>query len=156
MIMSENYVPKPVEMSDEEWEQQLEKIAESPSNLPYAHSVGGAVIKPENEGKIKTKALMAMEEQTNSQLQQIYGQVETLVKQAKAIKDRINISERIYSAKMGFDPVIGKEYYLYEMDNGQDTLSLIGPKEWGRSTPFSRFVSKVKLLADHTWEVLDD
>ncbi|MEM7551418.1 MAG: DUF2452 domain-containing protein [Bacteroidota bacterium] len=153
--MSKDYVPKPIEMSDEEWEQQLEKITDSPSNLPYAHHAGSALIKPEDEGKIKGKALMAMEEQTNHQLKQIYGQVETLVQQAKQIKDRITISERIYQAKISFDPVMGKEYFLYETDDGGDVLSLIGPKEWGRSKPFKSFISKVKLQADHTWDVLE-
>ena len=57
---------------------------------------------------------------------------------------------------MSFEPLIGKIYYLYERENGKDTLSLIGPNEWGRSKPFKQFVATVKLLADHTWEIQDE
>ncbi|MFX8608835.1 hypothetical protein ABTM33_19250, partial [Acinetobacter baumannii] len=40
------------------------------SVLPYASSAAGVVIKPTKEGVIKHKALTAMEEQTNMQLEQ--------------------------------------------------------------------------------------
>ena len=39
--------------------------------LPYSASVSGAVIRPTEEGMIRHKALTAMEEQTNMQLEQI-------------------------------------------------------------------------------------
>ena len=37
-----------------------DKIAENPHLLPYAHQVGSAVIKPEDQGKLKGRALSAM------------------------------------------------------------------------------------------------
>jgi predicted transcriptional regulator len=52
------------------------------SVLPYSASVGGAVIKPTEEGVIRHKALSAMEEQTNMQLEQIRKQIELLALQA--------------------------------------------------------------------------
>ena len=48
-----------------------DKIAENPHLLPYAHTVGGAVIKPEDTGKLKGRALSAMNQQTDMQLSQI-------------------------------------------------------------------------------------
>jgi hypothetical protein len=30
---------------------------------------------------------------------------------------------------------------------------MIGPKEWGKKMPFNKFIAKVKLLSDHTWDV---
>ena len=68
-------------------------------------------------------------------------------------KDRKEISERIYEAAMGFEPIISETYYLYEKESGQDLLSLVAPEEWGRSFKYSRFLAKVTLLADHTWDV---
>ena len=59
-----------------------DKVAENPGLLPYSHHVGGIVIKPEDTGKIKSRALTAMREQTNIQMNQIQKQVELLVKQA--------------------------------------------------------------------------
>ncbi|MEM6698417.1 MAG: DUF2452 domain-containing protein [Bacteroidota bacterium] len=131
-----------------------DKIAENPHLLPYAHTVGGAVIKPIDKGRVKGLAVSAMHEQTNMQLDQIRKQVELLVTQAQLIHDRVEVSERIYLADMNFKPLIGKTYHLYQRKNGKDVLSMVAPNEWGRSQPYT-FVSSVKLLADHTWEIVD-
>jgi hypothetical protein len=125
------------------------------SVLPYSTSVSGAVIKPTEEGVIRHKALTAMEEQTNMQLTQIRQQIELLALQAQEIQKRKELSMLIYGAKLNFAPVIGQTYYLYEKKDDSYFLSLVGPKEWGRSGPFKKCVASVKLLADHTWmEVL--
>jgi Protein of unknown function (DUF2452) len=121
------------------------------SVLPYSASVAGAVIKANEEGIIKHKALTAMEEQTNMQLQQIRKQIELLALQAQEIQKRKELSLMIYSAKLSFKPNIGQVYYLYEKNDGSHTLSLVSPKEWGSAGPFKKFVAGVKLLADHTW-----
>ena len=41
-----------------------DKITENPHSLEYAHHAGSALIKPEDQGKIKGRALSAMEHQT--------------------------------------------------------------------------------------------
>ncbi len=48
------------------------------SVMPYAASAAGVAIRPTKEGVIKHKALWAMEEQTNMQLDQIKQQIELL------------------------------------------------------------------------------
>lgn len=121
------------------------------SVLPYSASVAGAVIKANEEGLIKHKALTAMEEQTNMQLQQIRKQIELLALQAQEIQKRKELSLMIYNAKLLFKPNIGQVYFLYEKQDGSHALSLVSPKEWGGSGPFKKFVAAVKLLADHTW-----
>ncbi len=121
------------------------------SVLPYAASVAGAVIRPTEEGMIKHKALTAMEEQTNMQLDQIRKQIELLALQAQEIQKRKELSMKIYEARLSFKPNIGQTYYLYEKNDGQHLLSLVSPKEWGSHGPFKRFVAAVRLLADHTW-----
>jgi hypothetical protein len=124
------------------------------SVLPYSASVSGAVIKATEEGVIKHKALTAMEEQTNMQLDQIRKQIELLALQAQEIQKRKDLSLTIYSARMSFKPNIGQLYYLYEKQDGSFLLSLVSPKEWGPNGPFKRFVAGVQLLADHTWKEL--
>lgn len=131
-----------------------DKIAENPGLLPYAHTVGGSVIKPIDEGRVKGNALAAMEQQTDMQMAQLYKQMELLAKQAEAIKKRKEVSETIYLAKMSFEPKIGHSYFLYTKEGGESVVSLVAPNEWGRrGMPFSEFVAKVRLLADHTWDV---
>jgi hypothetical protein len=120
--------------------------------LPYAASVSGAVIRPTEEGMIRHKALTAMEEQTQMQLEQIRKQIELLALQAQEIHKRRELSLLIYGARINFSPVIGQVYYLYEKKDASHMLSLVSPKEWGGGAgPFKSFVAAVKLLADHTW-----
>lgn len=124
------------------------------SVLPYSASVSGAVIKATEEGVIKHKALTAMEEQTNMQLEQIRKQIELLALQAHEIQKRKDLSLTIYSAKLSFRPNIGQTYYLYQKNDDTHLLSLVSPKEWGHSGPFKKFLAAVQLLADHTWKEL--
>jgi hypothetical protein len=124
------------------------------SVLPYSASVSGAVIRHTEEGIIKHKALTAMEEQTNMQLDQIRKQIELLALQAQEIQKRKELSLLIYEAKLAFKPNIGQTYYLYEKNDGNHMLSLVSPKEWGQAGPFKKFISAVQLLADHTWKEL--
>ena len=133
-----------------------DKVAENPHSLEYAHHVGSALIKPEDQGKIKGRSLMAMEYQTDQQLSQIYEQMQLLAEQAKKISQRKELSERIYQASYRFEPIINHVYYLYETEEGEQVLSIIGPEQWGKSRKNKyTYVATIKLLADHTWEILD-
>ncbi len=130
-----------------------DKIAESPHLLPYAHTVGSAIIKPIDMGRVKGNAMAAMYEQTNASLNQIKEQVEKLILQAQSIHDRIQISEKIYLAECGFKPLIGQTYHLYEKEDAKWLISMIAPDEWGKETPYT-WIATTRLLHDHTWEVI--
>jgi hypothetical protein len=131
-----------------------DKIAINPGLLPYAHTVGGAVIVPTEKGIMKSKALAAMEQQTEMQLDQIKEQIHLLAKQANEIQSRTQISLEIYTADMGFEPLINHTYFLYERTKtGERLLSMIAPEQWGRSTKLA-FRAEVLLLADRTWKVI--
>jgi hypothetical protein len=132
-----------------------DKITENPHSLEYGHHAGSALIKPEDQGKLKSRALNAMEHQTDMQLNQIYEQMKLLADQAKKLNDRKSISEFIYQAEIRFEPFINHTYHLYKKSNGTYLLSLIGPNQWGRSGAELQFMATVKLLADHTWDILD-
>ncbi|MEO5683582.1 MAG: DUF2452 domain-containing protein [Chitinophagaceae bacterium] len=131
----------------------IEYFYKQMSVLPYASSASGALIKPTEGGIIRHKALSAMEEQTNMQLDQIRRQIELLALQAQEIQARKELSAIIYDAKLGFQPVIGQVYYLYEKKDDAHLVSMISPKEWGGGAgPYKKFLAAVKLLADHTWQ----
>ncbi|MEI6020355.1 MAG: DUF2452 domain-containing protein [Bacteroidota bacterium] len=132
-----------------------DKVAEQPGLISYPHHLGSIVVKPEDTGKLKSRALSAMYEQTHSQLQQIQLQVELMLAQANDIKSRIAISEKIYHAKLSFEPFAGKTYHLYRREN-EFVLMMISPDEWGRSKKDTlEFIDSVKLLSDHTWEIVN-
>ena len=132
-----------------------DKITENPHSLEYPHHAGSALVKPADKGKIKGRALSAMEHQTDMQLGQIYEQMQLLAEQAKKLNDRKSISEFIYMAEMRFEPLINHVYHLYTKENGDYLLSLIAPNQWGRSKNNFTFIATVRLLADHTWDILE-
>ncbi len=132
-----------------------EKITETPHTLSYGHHTGSAVVRPEDLGKKKGLAVSAMEHQTDMQLQQIYEQMQLLANQAKQLQDRKAISEVIYLAEMRFEPVINHVYHLYKKMDGTHLLSLIAPNQWGKTKNDYEFVATVRLLADHTWEIIE-
>jgi len=132
-----------------------DKISENPHTLEYGHHSGSALIKPEDQGKLKSRALNAMDHQTDMQLGQIYEQMQLLAEQAKRLSERKKISEFIYTAEARFEPFINHTYHLYKREDDSFLLSLIGPKQWGKSRKSFDFVASVKLLADHTWDILE-
>ncbi|GAB3337883.1 DUF2452 domain-containing protein [Marivirga atlantica] len=146
---------KKIDVNKIDLEKMKEGTTDKPGTISFPHHSGSAIIKPTDKGKIKGRAVAAMHQQTESQMGQIYEQMQLLAEQAKAIQNRVEISERIYLAKISFEPLINHTYYLYQNSKNEDVLSLIAPQEWGRSSSM-QYLATVKLLADHTWEVLDE
>lgn len=147
--------PKPIDVDQIDLEKMKDKTADLPGLLEYAHSIGGFSVVPTEQGVIKGNAMTAMKEQTEMHMQQIYDQMKLLADQASKLKRRAEISFEIYEADMRFKPEVGQTYYLYKKGD-KKVLSLVGPKEWGKSLPFDAFIATVKLLADHTWDILED
>ena len=104
---------------------------------------------------VTCRALSAMEHQTDMQMEQIRQQMQLLAEQAKQLNHRKVISEIIYGAEMRFDPLINHVYHLYQKESRSYLLSLIAPGQWGRSGSKFHFVATVRLLADHTWDVIE-
>jgi cellobiose-specific phosphotransferase system component IIA len=147
-------IGKKIDVERLDLERMKEKTTENPGILPYAHHAGSAIIKPEDKGKITGRAVAAMHSQTDMQMSQIYQQMQLLANQAKKIQARIEVSERIYQASIAFEPLINHHYFLYQKSDGTDFMSMIAPEEWGRKKDFAQFIAEIKLLADHTWDIL--
>ncbi|MDO9553905.1 DUF2452 domain-containing protein [Rhodonellum sp.] len=143
-----------IDISNFDLEKMKEKTTDNPGLLPYAHQAGSAIIRPEDKGKITGRAVSAMHSQTDMQMSQIYQQMQLLADQAKLIQKRLEVSERIYEASIGFEPLINHHYFLYEKEDGSDFMSMIAPEEWGRKGSFATFIAEVNLLADHTWDII--
>lgn len=120
---------------------------------PVPLHVASAAIRPVDKGKIKSVALETVEKQANQQINMLKKQAELIMQQVREIEERVKVAAEIYAADISFEPVIGHTYHLYDRD-GKRSLSMIGPKEWGRSKTAGQFVATVKLMADRTWEVL--
>jgi hypothetical protein len=146
---------KKIDISKIDLEKMKEGTTDKPGTIDFPHHSGSAIIKPTDRGKIKGRAVSAMHQQTDRQMGQLYEQMQMLAKQANDLKSRVEISERIYLAKINFEPLINHTYHMYEGPDGKDILSLIAPDEWGRSQKSLNYLASVKLLADHTWEITE-
>ncbi|MFA0964234.1 DUF2452 domain-containing protein [Roseivirga sp. BDSF3-8] len=144
---------KKIDVDKIDLEEMAEKATQNPGTIAFPHHSGSAMIKPEDKGKLKGRAVSAMEQQTDRQLKQLYEQMQLLAGQAKELQVRKEMSERIYLAEMNFEPLIGHQYHLYQKKDKTDVLSMVGPNEWGRKKPYEAFLATVELLADHTWEI---
>ncbi|MCB0480377.1 MAG: DUF2452 domain-containing protein [Flavobacteriales bacterium] len=143
-------------MEEEKFQNPIDDdhITENPGSLEYPHHRGSQLVKPEDQGRVMGRAMAAMEQQTDRQMAQIQEQLEILARQARNLKSRKEVSEKIYQATISFEPLIGHTYYLYQKEDLTHFLSLLSPQEWGRSLKH-QFKAKVSLLADHTWDVME-
>jgi hypothetical protein len=152
--MTDDKKPKPIDVDAIDLDKMKQYTTDIPGLIEYAHSVGGFAIVPTKKGTIKGRALKVMEQQTQMQMDKLFEQMQLLAKQAREIQDRADVSVQIYDAVIGFVPIVGENYYLYEKKDGKKLVSLVGPKEWGKSIPFEKFIAEVRLLADHTWDII--
>jgi len=123
-------------------------------SVPYALTVSSPKIEPIDKRLLKANAHEAMQHQAEQQISMLKKQAELLLKQAKEIEQRLELSHAIYKAEINFEPVINGIYHLYQKDDGQQVLSMVAPYEWGKSMKYSMFLNTVRLLPDKTWEIL--
>ncbi len=125
-----------------------------PANLsPIPLNIGSPVIKAEDKGKIKANAVEAMHHYANQEMALLKKQADLIMEQVREIESRLKVSEKIYESDLRYTPVIGQVYHLYEKDD-HFKLSIIGPQEWGNSKGMGNYVASVKLLGDHSWDVI--
>ena len=122
-------------------------------NAPYALSVSSPKIEPIDKRMLVANAHESMQHQAEQQISMLKKQAELLMKQAKAIEDRLALSHAIYKADINFEPVIHGIYHVYQKDDGSQVLSMVAPYEWGKNAPYT-LLNTVRLLADRTWEIL--
>jgi hypothetical protein len=140
-------------MSEEKDPTRFESYEGSASLSPIPLSISSPVIKPEDRNKIKANAVEAMHHYANQEISMLKKQADLIMQQVREIESRLQISEQIYESDMRFQPVVNQVYHLYEKDDHY-TLSLVAPEEWGRSKTTRKYVATVKLLGDHSWDVI--
>lgn len=145
--------PKPIDLENVDLDKLQRMSVDNPGLISFAASAGSAPIAKTEQQVIKNRSRQSMLEQLDIQMAQIMQQIQLLAQQVEKLKMRRDVSQRIYDSNIGFEPLVGKIYYLY--DNGsQCTLSLISPEEWNTEEKKNSYVAQVRLLADKTWDVL--
>ena len=135
-------------------DENIEESYSGPASLsPIPLSIGSPAIRPEDKNKIKANAVEAMHHYANQEIMMLKKQADLIMSQVREIEARLKISEHIYESDLKFTPTVNQIYHLYEKDEYYK-LSLIGPNEWGRSKTVGKYVASVKLLGDHSWDVI--
>ena len=102
---------------------------------------------------VKNDSLAVMEHHANKQIESLREHARLLIKQAKEIKERVDLAKIIATAEYGFKPVQLRSYHLYKKDD-RFILTLIAPNEW--SSPYHEYVAEVRQLGDSTWEKITE
>jgi len=132
-----------------------EESYSGPANLsPIPLSIGSPVIRPEDKNKIKANAVEAMNHYADQEILLLKRQADLIMTQVREIESRLKISEHIYQSDFRFTPVVNQVYHLYEKEDHYK-LSIIGKNEWGRSKPLGKYMATVKLLGDHSWDIIE-
>jgi hypothetical protein len=148
------YVCLVLQMTQEEKDSTVfESYSGEASLSPIPLSLGSPVIRPEDRNQIKANAVEAMHHYANQEISMLKKQADLIMQQVREIEQRLKISEHIYTSDMRFVPVVNQVYHLYEKDDYY-SLSLVGPEEWGRSKTSRKYVASVKLLGDHSWDIV--
>ena len=87
----------------------------------------------------KQKGVEKVSKQFQSELEELKGKIKNFVKTASD-------TQKVYTAKFKFEPLVGEIYFLYEGDQ-EDYLSLIPPNQWKK-----KFLGAYRLTSEYKWE----
>jgi len=106
--------------------------------MPYPVSRLAPRIVPQDLTNFKTRGIGRVERELQQELIE-------LREKYLAVIDAFNWNKLIYEAAIGFEPVCGEVYHLYDINN-EFTLSMVEPSEWAQ-----RWIGSFRLNADGRW-----
>ncbi len=118
---------------DEEQEKYIARL------LPYASQASGPVIKIPNVDAFKQKGVEKVSKQFQTELEELKDKIKDFVKTASD-------TQKVYTAKFKFEPLVGETYFLYE-GKKEDYLSLIAPDQLKK-----KFLGAYRLSSEYKWE----
>ena len=108
--------------------------------LPYATSTSGPVIQIPNVDAFKKKGVDKVSKQFQAELEDLQNSIKKFVTLASD-------TQKVYSAKFKFEPIVGESYHLYANDAGENFLSLIAPESWNKE-----HLGTFRLNGEYKWE----
>lgn len=100
-------------------------FAENKAIMPYGDNVSAPSIKPVNIVAYKQEKLI----RTNAYFESRFNEIKTEYRQ---LLEAFKWNELVYSSDFRFEPIKGHTYHLYQKENTELFLSLIGPTEWNQ------------------------
>jgi len=127
------------------------------NNIAYPMDIGDQFFAPINIEKEKDLMLSLARMNATQEYERIMESVRVLKKQADELMRRVKLTNLIHSAKFGFKPVPGKNYWLFRHTGTKFTtphigLGSMGPDDWSSPPDEYEFIAQVKCLGDQTWQ----
>jgi len=127
------------------------------NNIAYPMEIGDQFFAPINIEKEKDLMLSLARMNATQEYERIMESVRVLKKQADELMRRVELTNLIHSAKFGFKPVPGKNYWLFRHTGTKFTaphigLGSMGPDDWSSTPDEYEFIAQVKCLGDQTWQ----
>ena len=120
-----------------------DQVADNPSILPYASNVGAPAIKPSNLTSFKEEKLV----KTNKYFSSRYEEIK---EEYKKLMESYEWNQLIYNCSFSFKPEKGEIYHLYQINDQNLFLSIIGPTEWNEI-----YIGSFRLDSNDKWEKVD-
>ena len=120
-----------------------DQVADNPSILPYASNVGAPAIKPSNLTSFKEEKLT----KTNKYFSSRYVEIK---EEYKKLMESYEWNQLIYNCSFSFKPEKGEIYHLYQRNDQNLFLSIIGPTEWNEI-----YIGSFRLDSNDKWEKVD-
>ena len=120
-----------------------DQVANNPSILPYASNVGAPAIKPSNLTSFKEEKLV----KTNKYFSSRYEEIK---EEYKKLMESYEWNQLIYNCSFSFKPEKGEIYHLYQRNDQNLFLSIIGPTEWNEI-----YIGSFRLDSNDKWEKVD-
>ena len=120
-----------------------DQVADNPSILPYASNIGAPAIKPSNLTSFKEEKLV----KTNKYFSSRYEEIK---EEYKKLMESYEWNQLIYNCSFSFKPEKGEIYHLYQRNDQNLFLSIIGPTEWNEI-----YIGSFRLDSNDKWEKVD-
>jgi len=114
--------------------------------LPHPVSTLDPVIKINDLTEFKNRSKNNVEKKVISKL-------EELKREYLELMESFDVNKQVLESEIRFEPKQGSVYYLYERSDATTFLSIISPKEWGK-TDFV-YLGDVRLNSENIWEKID-
>lgn len=108
--------------------------------LPYPVSTLSPPIIPNDLSSFKSRGISQVERELRQKLEEIRENYLRTI-------DHFNWNKLVYEADIGFEPVVGETYHVYEV-GGRRLLSMIGPDQWSE-----KLLATVRLNVDRQWKI---
>ena len=72
-----------------------------------------------------------------------------ILEEAAKLQDSIKLNQMMDNSEIGFAPIVGEEYHLYQRQNNSTFVSMISPKEWSRKD--IEYLGTYKVDSQNVW-----